>query len=179
MAFPSSLGNRRARRGSVSQNITHTAVGFMSSNGVLPSSLLLPLILFYLFLPSSFSTPSPSPSTHTHPSPLDHHTVVLFFPGWCHFKTTTPFLSRTPSPSVLPFIDIPFTFFTSHHHPFHLRGARQGLVLHHSYIGRRRRHSTCTPIQSNTQAENSIKSTDTDNARYCFEWEFGLAGALG
>ena len=38
MASPSSLGNRRARRGSVSQNITHTAVGFMSSNGVLPSS---------------------------------------------------------------------------------------------------------------------------------------------
>lgn len=156
MASPSSLGNRRARRGSVSQNITHTAVGFMSSNGALLSSLPLPLILFYLFLPSSLRPPPFLPPSMPL-TPLGHRTVVLFFPSLCHFKTTppTPPTQTYPSSSpkhrhhLLPSIATSFTFFASHHHPCHLWGTRQGLVLHHSYPGgrrRRRRHSACTQI---------------------------------
>lgn len=135
---PCSLGNRRARRGSVSQNITHTAVGFMSKQWCTP------------FLPSSFSLSSSS-TLYLFPPPPPCTTLPLLCDSLAFCATSTP----PPSTLAIQSITIPFSFFTSHHHPCYLQGKRRPLVLHHSYPGKKwrrsRRGSACTPkIQSNT-----------------------------
>lgn len=100
----SSLGNRRARRGSVSQNITHTAVGFMSSDGapLLPPRPSQPLSS--LFLLSVSYPPPPPPITPLH---LVTTQWCCSFPVCAASKTTTlPFPNHhrlhRPSPPASP-----------------------------------------------------------------------------
>lgn len=127
----SSLGNRRARRGSVSQNITHTAVGFMSSDGapLLPPRPSQPLSS--LFSTVCFLPPPPPPPPPITPLHLVTTQWCCSFPVCAASKTTTPpFLTTIGStvhrhPLRLPRL-------ASHHHLCHLSGIRQGLVLHHS-----------------------------------------------
>lgn len=157
MASPSSLGNRRARRGSVSQNITHTAVSFMSSNGVspFPLPLLFILILFlFLFLLTS--------SSHT-------HTLSVVATLRCCSLPVCAILKKTTTCCHQPFYPL-----TSWPYTTILASQRDACTL--SFISHHI-HGRGAQAQSNT--ENSIKSTDTDSACCCSEWEFGLGGALG
>lgn len=101
------------------------------------------------------SLPSPSPSPYhplllsisfnpllLHPqtpiAPRSLHRGALFFSVCAILKTTN---------STISFAVI-FTFLASYYHSCDFRGTRQGLVLHHSYPGKRRgkKDSACTQI---------------------------------
>lgn len=145
MASPCSLGNRRARRGLVSQNITHTAVGFMSKQWralfLPPSPPHLLSLTVVVHLSASCSRHSGAILCSNHPKKT---TIYSTRPSLC--------LLHLPPPSLLS-----------------LRNETRTCTPSFISLEEEEEDSTRTQMQSYTQAENSIKSPDTDSAWYCFE----------
>lgn len=126
------------------------------------------------------SLPSPSPPhplslslsphfffffTHTHTHPFcGRHTAVLFSLSLCIFLKKDDHL--------LPSALLPTACLALHHHPriTQRHACTLSFISHHIHRG---------GAQAQSNAENSIKSTDTDSACCCSEWEFGLGGAPG